>query len=403
MLPRGLRGRAWYHQGDLEGVRQPFVLDYPLGGGRTAVLVRAEPDAKDLSTLIFHEQFHAYQHVAFKGKHGSQFVAPKSIPDCVAFAASAEMERRVLAASLAVKSPRQRTALLRQYLALRREREAPLDPKVTAVERQFESSEGTAKFVDRAAAALDSGKGESLEALLIATLSEDLASVNQPYLTVWFRSRSYGVGAALTYHLRALDPQGWKAKIERGANLDEAVAALVGFEAVVDKAALAREARSRFGQEAIRATLELTRRAAEQKEIKSVAEFHALGPYRLVLEVKKSSSGGERPSMGFATGPGGMTLLAEAHLVLPDPRMVSATLPFGSLAVRERPFMSEGGDTSRYTIILAAPPALNGRTNLPDGEYRFEKVDIAAPGLELKITRPALVTTHTGVMTIRVP
>jgi hypothetical protein len=377
------------------------VLGYKLGNGRTALLVQAGPDAKELSTLIFHEQFHDYQRTAFKGKGGSQFVAPTAIADRVAFAAAAETERRVLAASLAATSARQRRALLHQYLALRREREAQLDAKVVAVERLFESVEGTAKFVDRAAAALGSGNGRSLRALLIEGLGENLARANQPYLTSWFRARSYSVGAALTYHLRALDSRGWRAKIEQGVNLDEAIAGLVDFDSVADKSALAREARSRFGQDAIRAALEPGIRAAEQKEIKSVEEFHALGAYRLVLEVEPGR-GSARPNMGFATGPGGMTFLGEAHLVLPDPQLFSATFPFGSLTVRERPFMGESGRTHRYTILLATPPAVNGRTGLPAGEHRFERLDVRAPGVELEITDPVIVEISKGAMTIRV-
>jgi hypothetical protein len=402
-LPKGLRGRAWYHEGDLGGSIPPFVLGYPLGNGRTALLVRAAPEMKDLSTLIFHEQFHDYQRAAFRGKGGSQFVAPKAIADRVAFAAAAETERRVLAASIAAKSAGKRRALLRQYLALRREREAQLDPEVVAVERQFEALEGTAKFVDRAAAALGSGNGKSLRALLIEGLGDNLVRANQPFLTTWFRARSYSVGAALTYHLRVLDPRGWQAKIEQGAILDEAIATLVEFDSVADKSALAREARIRFGEDAIRAALEPGIRAAEQKEIKSVEEFHALGSYRLVLEIMEPGRGGQPRSMGFASGPGGMTLLAEDHLVLPDPRLVSATFSFGSLTVRERPFMSEAGDTNRYTILLATLPAVNGQAGLPAGEHRFDRLDIKAPGIELDITRPVIVLIDTRAMTIRVP
>ena len=83
-LPKDLRGRAWYREGELEGASQPFMIGYPLGRGRTAVLVRAGPDAGDLATLIFHEQFHDYQRTAFRKMIGSQFVAPKAIADRVA-------------------------------------------------------------------------------------------------------------------------------------------------------------------------------------------------------------------------------------------------------------------------------------------------------------------------------
>lgn len=391
-LPKALRGRAWFRPGDLEGVSRPFILGYPIGGGRTAVLVLADEAAKDLATLIFHEQFHAYQRAAFKHPTGSQFVAPKAVPDRVSFAAAAETERRILIAALTARSGKVRDRLLHQYLALRREREKSLPPEVVSVERQFEKIEGTARFIDRAAVALGSEPNGSLRGLIAESLREDLGANGQPFLTAWFRSRGYGVGAALTYFLRELDPKGWRAAVEASGSLDERLAVLTGFDSVREPAGLAQGARSDFGYAATKAALEPGIRAAEQKEIKTVEEFFALGAHRIVLEVKSAAQKGQRAiEMGFTAGPRGMTLLGPAHLVLPDPQTAQITLPFAELTVRGRPFMSEGGGTGRYTILVPSAPSLNGRTGLPAGEHRLDRLDLTADGVKISVERPVTV------------
>ncbi|HEX9946019.1 MAG TPA: hypothetical protein VGA98_00605 [Allosphingosinicella sp.] len=402
-LPKALRGRAWFHPGDLTGMGRPFVLDYPIGGGRTAVLVLADQKADALSGLIFHEQFHDYQGSAFKGRRGSQFVAPKAVADRVAFAAAAETERRVLAAALEAKPGRTRHRLLHQYLALRRERESGLAANVLAVERQFEMFEGTAKFIDRAAAAFAPGAEKSLTALVAEVLREDLNAMTQPYLTAWFRTRGYGVGAALTYLLRELDPKGWRTAIEGGVALDERLAALTRFDTVRDSAALATSARATFGYAATHAAFEPRIRAAEKKEIKSAEEFHALGVHRVVLEWRPpAKNGGKGVEMGFSTGPGGMVLLGEAHLVLPDPEMLNMTFPSVSVTVKGLPFMSEGNGTRRYTILLPSAPKVNGRSGLAAGDHALDRLTVTAGGLEMRVDRAASVVVREGETIIRV-
>jgi hypothetical protein len=402
-LPKPLRGRAWFRAGDLEGVGRPFILNHPIGGGRTAVLVLADEAAKDLATLIFHEQFHAHQRKAFRHSSGSQFVAPKAVPDRVSFAAAAETERRILAAALRAKPGRPRDKLLHQYLALRREREKSLAPAVLKVERHFEKIEGTAKFIDRAAVALGPEPNGNLPGLLAEVLREDLGAGGQPFLTAWFRSRSYGVGAALTYFLRELDPKRWREAVEGTGSLDERLAELTGFDAVPDPAGLAESARSAFGFGATKADLGPRIRAAERKEIKSAEEFYALGEHRVVFEVKVPTKNGKGAiEMGFATGPGGMTLLGEAHLVIPDPRMAEVTLPFAALAVRGRPFMSEGGETNRYTILLPAGPSVNGRIGLAAGDHGFDRLELTAEGLKISVERPVTVVVRERETIVRI-
>lgn len=402
-LPKALRGRAWFRPGDLQGVHRPFILGYPVGGGRTAVLVLAGAETKDLATLIFHEQFHDHQARAFKHRFNSQFVGPKAVADRVGFAAAAETERRILAAALTAKPGRARSRLLLQYLALRREREKGLEPGVLRVERQFEKIEGTARFIDRAAVALAPGSDEKLPALLAKALGNELGTKGEPYAEAWLRSRGYGVGAALTYFIRELDPKNWRAAVEGTGPLDERLAELTGFGSVQDPADLARSARSAIGYDRIKAEVEPGIRAAERNEIKSAEEFHALGAHRILFEAKAPKKDGRAEiGMGFSTGPRGMTFLAEGHLVLPDPEVVDVTFPFAALTVRGLPFMSQSGETNLYTILLPSGPSLNGRSGLTPGEHRFDRLDLTAEGLKLSVERPVTVSVGEGQTIVRI-
>lgn len=171
-VPPELAGRAYYHEGTMEGATRPFVLGYPVAEGRTAVLVNAHPSAEETASLILHEQFHAYQSSAFKGRD-DQFVDPLAVRDRVAFAAAAQTEKRILAAALSAKTAKERKELLRHYFALRRERESTVPPALRLVEQGFERTEGTAKYVDRVGHAILFGNGMAdLEPLLIAELTK---------------------------------------------------------------------------------------------------------------------------------------------------------------------------------------------------------------------------------------
>jgi hypothetical protein len=393
-LPKALRGRAWFRPGTLEDARRPFMFDYPIGGGRTAILVFADGRSGDLPSLIFHEQFHQHQRTAFEGPGAFDFVAPDAVPDRASFAASAETERRVLAAALTARPGKAREKLLHSYFALRREREAALGADVLKVERGLERIEGTAEFVERAAAAYAAGSEKRLPALLSDSLREGLGAGGEPFALTWFRSRSYSVGAALTYFLRALDPKGWQRTIESGTPLDQRLAALLRFDRVPAPAALASEARAAFGYDAIRSDLAPKIEAAAQKEIKSVEEFYALGAYRLVFEAKGAV-------LGFTTGPGRMVQISQTQLVLPDPRFVSMKHPHALLTATERPFLSETGEIGRYTALLPSVPTVNGLASLAPGEHRFDKVEVIGDGLKLTVERPVIVTVSEGAMAIR--
>lgn len=393
-LPPALKGRAYFHKGILPDTARPFTIGYPLGEGRTGVLLNVQGrTAEQIVGTILHEQFHGYQSEAFKNRTGGQFVDPLAIKDRVAFAASAEVEQHVLAAALAAPSELERRALLRSYFALRREREGTMPAAAIAVERGFEKSEGTALYIERLAQARLGAGGDPALAALLKERLEFKFNPNTPFVTQWFRQRGYGTGAALTYLISRYGPENWRASIEAGANLDELLEKAIG-KTGPDASRLAAEARERFGYEARRRALEPGIRAAEKSEIKSVEEFLALAPYRLVLD---ASAFDGRIESGFSAQ--NMTPLTPTTMALALAGLFSATAPGLSLTARERPVLMEGAE-KRYTLLLQAPVEVSGPSLAP-GEHRLERLAIDAGGVALEIERPVLVTVGEKMMIVK--
>lgn len=392
-LPPEIKGRAFFHEGVLSGAQRPFVTDFPIGEGKSAMLVNAQDrDAAKTMALMLHEQFHAYQQTAFKGRE-KQFVDPLAVKDRVAFAATADMERNILVEALNAKAAGERQKLLQQYFAVRRERERTVSPEVVKVEQGFERSEGTASFAEKASLVAVSGGDENdLKPLLIEQLSTRLPP-DSAYTSTWFRGRSYGTGAALTYLISQHDAGAWRAKIESGAKLDALLESLVGVVPARRAAGLAKAARTRFGYEARRRELEPIIRVAEKAELKSVAEFLALDAYQVVFEPGAAGAGA---NPGFSAR--NMTSLGSTTTALPRAMVFNVAGPTFSLTARDRPVLLE---LRRYTVLLPGPPETGGVGTLSPGEHRLEKLRISATGYELKVDTPVTVQVEPHRMVVR--
>lgn len=406
-LPPELRGRAFYRPGTMKEAGGPFSLDFPIGDGKTAMLVNytrsggapIEGTAVSAATVTLHEQFHAYQETAFKPDKGGQFVNPLAVKDRVAFAAAAETEQRVLGAAIKARSAAQRKKLLQQYFALRQEREATIPAEVRQVEQGFERSEGTARYVDRVAHAyLFDGGAAAVPELIVRELEKNLMQSSGAFGTVWFRGRGYSTGAALSYLLSLYNPL-WRRKVEQGAQLDELLKDAVGMPA--EAAALARSARETFGYEARRRRLDEPIRAAEKKEIKSVDEFLALGAYAVTLDIENPKDGPSTLRRGFSAR--NMADLSPTAVALPTAFTYSLTGPRAALAVKERPVLQETKATrAETTVLLPSPPQAEGIGGLSIGEHRLERLKLSAPGYELTLDRPVVVTVGPKNMRIEV-
>lgn len=387
-----LKGRAFWHGGPMADVQQPFVTGYPIGSGKTAILANAaEVDADRIISTLLHEQFHVYQARAFKAFGFSEYVDPAGIPDPVAFAASAETERRILAKAVAAAAPAEARALLQQYLALRHAREAGMSAQAVAVERSLERIEGTARYVDRLGLATIDGGPSRLRSLLVTELQRPLASQPGGFETNWFRLRSYGTGGAITYLLSQLDAGSFRARIESGADPAELLEALVPSPSPADAANLASTARESFGYAAILREIAPLIRSADAAEVKTAEAFLAGAPYRLVLDatvIVDSNAGWD----------GDMVQLGPLAVAIPKAKTFSYTAPSVSVAARGLPVLMEG---ERYTFVLAAPPRVAGLDPSASGEHRLPSVTIRADGFDLKIDRPVAVTLSKSSMIVR--
>lgn len=393
-IPARLKGRAFWHGGGLSDVRQPFVLGYPIGPGKTAILADAtELSEEKIAALLLHEQFHAYQKSAFKRYVFAQFVAPLAIKDRSRFAASAETERRILLMALDSDKPEAVRRLLRQYFALRREREADMPAEALAVERGLELVEGTAQYVDQAGIALLSGRPDGVKPLLAARLQRPIASETGAFVTQWFRSRSYGTGAAITYFISLLDRGDWRSKLQEGTMPDQLLESLVGKPPPGAAPALARQARASTGYSAILRELEPVIRAGEKAEIKSVEEFLAGAPYRVILEAENAGKGGA----GFSANH--MVQLGPATIALPGAKTFNYSAPSVTLSSRDLPVLMEERD--RYTVVAPSAPEIIGLGAAAPGEHRLGSVVIRSDRIELRVDRPVVLSISETSMTVR--
>lgn len=393
-LPPPLQGLAWFRPGTLPGSARPFTMDYPIGQARGAMLVNFSGDVPQVIGTIVHEQFHAFQRSAFRPGRSGQFVDPLAIKDRISFAAAAETEQRVLAAALRSSSERERRAHLRTYFALRREREASLPPAVAAVERGFERSEGSAEYVERLAHAKFFGEGEATLPKLLAERLERPFQPGVPYMTQLFRRRGYGVGSALIWFVARYAAKDWRSRIEAGGAPDELLEERIGRPEPAEAARLARQGRADFGYEARRAALAPAIRAAEKSEIKSIDEFLALAPFRLAVDAAALAKDA-RP--GFSAQ--NMTPLTPSVMALPLAQLFSISGPKLSLVVRDRAVLMEA-QTQRYSILLPELPQVGGRL-LPVGEHKMDELDLRAPGVELRIERPVIVTVDARSLSVK--
>jgi hypothetical protein len=259
-------------------------------------------------------------------------------------------------------------------------------------ERALELVEGTAMYVDRTGLALMNGGAAGVTPLLAAQLQKPLASETGAFTAQWFRARSYGTGAAITYLISRLDGGDWRARIQSGASLDELLESRVGKPAPGAAPALAREARASMGYATILRELEPLIRAREKTEIKSAKEFLAEAPYRVILEGEADGKG----SAGFSAR--SMVQLGPETMALPEAQMFNYSAPSVTLSTRNRPVLIEG---ERYTIVAASAPEIVGLGTPTAGEHRLGSIVVLGEGIELRVDRPVVVSIAEASMTIR--
>lgn len=371
-------GGPEFRAGDLENVRFSFVLDYAGGPPNTVLFEVSGPD-DDLSTL-FHEQFHDFQNDAFHWTRGGggEFVDLELIPDLAAYTADLAFERSILALALAAEAPDERRRLARAYIALRRERQQGLAEDIVNVEAYRELIEGTADLIGQSAAAVTTdASSDNVRRHIVDSLTTPLVSDAGGYSTGVFRTRAYGVGAAVGWLLDEWAGPGWKSRAAGGEALDALLEGAIGAASSPDLPPL----RLEHGYEALSRTIATT--LASHPPVVSVDAFLARTRHHLVVTLEYPAS--QRGSVSFS---GAMTPLAQNTIALTKALEFSAASAGAVLQVRNRPVLIEGSRqeqrrSDRITVLL---DTLDGQQALPRGRLsapvRIETEDVT---LELPI------------------
>ncbi len=399
-LPDSLIGKAYYHDGLLKDVPQPFYFDYDIGNGQSSVLVNVNPSdfeselfLSNIRSLILHEQFHAYQRMTFILK-GSGYLKPNDIRDRVSFAVSVHIERQILIDAIKASNKDEKIDYLHRYFAMRRLREETNLTNVAIAERGFERSEGTAEFAERSALTIIAGGDDAmLIELLTEGLQEDLLREGGIFNSVFIRGKSYHNGAALAYLISQYDDGNWQKKIERGVNLDEHLESLIAPIKAANRNDLIAAAHKQYDYDGLYQKFQPIIAERAKQEIKSVDEFFALEPYRVAIDLTAAEG---KTSAGFSAI--GMFKLGKNLTAITNASIFNAAGDGYSLTSKNHPILF---GNKKYIILVPERPKIIGHDEYADGEYRLDGLAISDQGVDIKLTQPVTVLIEANVMTIK--
>jgi hypothetical protein len=343
--------------------------------------------------FIYHETFHAYQSERFVFE-----TADSSSDDRVftpEYAASVEVERKILHKALS-STGALHDSLVGQFLAVRLSRQRRAPGVFTTEERNAERREGLADFVGHSSSmhTLKESEEQLLKRVkhnLKAPLKSGFSLGEGGPEERLIRLRSYGTGAAMALLLERRGSD-WKQKAEQGAALDQLLAAAAALDTTrVDNMAL--EARVSFGYEKLLALRNPPWGSlVEMRE----SDFDALGKYRLIVEVDDGASSTWHP------GPQGMYDPAEGVTIMPDLRTLRVYDPdLLLLEVKNRPVKFDFRSLSTVTIMLDAPPQIDGATVVSGGSLLLSSGSIRAKGVTIKISGPVQIVSDAVSMRVK--
>ncbi len=399
-LPDSLHGITYFHDSSLPDVVLPFYLNYSIGGGRTAILVNTPNKNSNyinpidgIKSLLFHEQFHAYQSHAFINDSFIN-VKPADIKNRVDFAVSAEIERRILIHALSTDNKRLQIQLLKNYFTIRRTRESNNPDKVAKAEKQFERYEGTAEFAEQSALAIiDGGSDSIIRASLIKELEKNLISNGGIYTTTWIRSKSYGIGAALTYFIDKYDNKHWHSKIENGVLLDQYLESLLSLNFNEKPCKSSDKIYKEYDYKNIYNSFRPVIVKNEKLEIKTVEEFLSLTPYKVVLDLNFNN---DKSTTGF-TGEN-MFPLDTNTIAISNAILFNSVSDSHSITVKNHPVLLEN---KRYTVLLLSPPSITNNKHLPFGQHKLQNIKISMDDIDVIFHKESLVNIEKNTMTIK--
>lgn len=391
-LPDELHGKAYFHEGKLEGAIKPFILDYDISDDRTAILVNAGGySRKNIISLLLHEQFHAYQDQAYIDDSKFPSINPSDIKDRVGFATLAEIERRILIDALSEKNAAKRLEILHHYFIIRQYRENIVPQIAVDTEQYLERLEGVAEYVSKVGESIIYKSGEQgLRQSLIQSLKSDLLEIGSSYNSGLFRGRSYQTGGALTYLLSLYNKNDWQKRIENGAFVDDLLMEYIDTSTHIPIDVIYKK----YGYDEIYQRFETIISKINETEIKSVEDFLATKAHRLVIDTEFVSA---KKIAGFSAE--NSFPLGKAILAISNAIVYNSMFDGYSLTVKEQPMLL---DNSKVIILLSSLPKISGTKTYAMGEYYLDDIRIADNGIELKIDIPLILTIADNVMTIKI-
>jgi hypothetical protein len=247
----GWRGSLPAGYGSVPGFRGVGWLDQRnLGAASTGTSIDERPVAQVVVTSLsmeflvptaFHEAFHVFEHASrrpglrFGGGENAFYVATYPIFN-VRNEALFALEGQLLRSALQENSIAKKTSLARQFAALRRTRQALLDPDFAEFERSTEMNEGLAEYaLVRAVQLLASDSGvpaptrsgaRKMLADRLLSLANLASNVSQS-----FRLRFYQTGPAEALLLDAIGRADWKKQLmEQNQTVQDALALATGLD-----------------------------------------------------------------------------------------------------------------------------------------------------------------------------
>lgn len=342
-----------------------FRMNQDVGGSPTTIISEREGAPQDHAALFVHERFHDYQRAWRRGGGYSDYLLedPEDI-------AAAQLEQEALADALDAPSPR---AALERFAALRRWRYAR-HPEIAGAEAWQERAEGTARYVELAAAPSAKGNTRPLQADLRAPLRlEDMA-----------KTRLYSTGAAMGRLLDGL-AVAWQGQVEGGRSPFEVLdAALALDDARAQALAGAQLSRPEYAKALARAQASVAKFVAERRA--ALERFERSAGVKVVLPL--AWDGPDVPDVNFSGQawyrfPGGGNLYDPAEVYLVHWRGLA-------LRIEDKPVMESGSGAPTFFLDPAAL-SVDGRPwKAVPGELSFSKLAASQPGVELSMGRGRL-------------
>jgi hypothetical protein len=162
--------------------------------------------------------------------------------------------------------------------------------------------------------------------------------------------------------------------------------------------AAVREARARFGYAALLRAMRPAIEARAKVEIKSEADFLALGRYAVVIELP--APGGSQPPMFPTFSAADMSFLTPSTLALRLATSFTMSGGVTEIVVRGRPVLRDSV-TNRVVVLLDEAPRIDGADAPGLGEQKLDGLQIEQQGLTLRHAGPVSLSAGSGRMTIR--